>query len=310
MKASDKQRMILHGLMIFILIFSISMQHKISSSSFWKRIVVTKNIPPKLTTHMVTQKQNSIQNRLSHYIKQQTKGGTTSIAFYNLSPIRGSHAAKSKYSPIYSSGSLAVQSRGNSPMIAASTYKLFISAYLFNQNKDNNFDWNNTNLDGFNRMIVYSENDFADNELMNFGMPSVNAFINDNHWYAPVFTTNKDATTTAHSLLNLLYKLKAHKKPFTNLTERKMLLTRMKKQVYRTGIPTGASEADKGSVTEDKVGFLGSVNNDAGIVTLPSGQRYILVIMTNASNQSGFSGFPRIAKITRKMQSIAYSSVH
>ena len=56
----------------------------------------------------------------------------------------------------------------------------------------------------------------------------------------------------------------------------------------------------------NKVGWYADTNNDAGLVTLPNGQRYILVIMTHGHMQSGFSGFPRIAKITTHIQKMVY----
>lgn len=82
----------------------------------------------------------------------------------------------------------------------------------------------------------------------------------------------------------------------------------MGQQNYRTGIPTGAAEAKSGTTVQDKVGFLDDTNNDAAIVTLPNGQRYILVIMTNGHNQSNLSGFPRIAEIAKNVQNIVYGS--
>lgn len=82
----------------------------------------------------------------------------------------------------------------------------------------------------------------------------------------------------------------------------------MGEQVYRTGIPTGVAAANKGTTVQDKVGFLNDTNNDAAIVTMPNGQRYILVIMTHGHGQSGFSGFPKIAKIAKKVQTIVYGA--
>jgi len=80
----------------------------------------------------------------------------------------------------------------------------------------------------------------------------------------------------------------------------------MGKQIYRTGIPTGVAQANSGTTVQDKVGFLDDTNNDAAIVTLPNGQKYVLVIMTNGHNQSGLSGFSRIAEIAKNVQKIVY----
>lgn len=301
-----QKQAILIGLMIFIFIFSISMQHRIANSTALPTVKSTKIANPKITKKQIYKQQSSIRKRLQKYLDQETKNNSTSIAFFNLSPIKGSRAAHAKYAKVYRSGALAAQSRGHSPMIAASTYKLFISAFLFSQEKSGNFSWNMQTLEGFNRMIVYSENDFADDELMNFGMDNVNTFIAGHNWYAPVFVQNKDAVTTADSLLNLLYHLETRQDPFNNPSERNLLLSKMKRQVYRSGIPAGASQQLRGAVVADKVGFLNGVNNDAAIVTLPNGQRYLLVIMTDSPHQTGFSGFPRIAHITQNIQAIVY----
>jgi hypothetical protein len=39
---------------------------------------------------------------------------------------------------------------------------------------------------------------------------------------------------------------------------------------------------------------------------LPNGEQYILVVLTNGHKQSGFSGFKRIAEITKNVQKIVY----
>ncbi|KRM90653.1 Beta-lactamase class A [Liquorilactobacillus cacaonum DSM 21116] len=249
-----------------------------------------------------------IKKKLQAYLDKVTADKTASVSFYNLSPEKNSSAENASNSTLYTEGNLAVSANASTPAISASTYKLFITAYLFNEAKNNNFTWNTSSIDGFYNMIVYSQNDFAETELATYGLSSINNFIKSQNWYSPVFTNSNDATTTAKSLEELLLQLYHGTGAFSNSTNRAKLLSLMGKQVYRTGIPTGAAEAMKGTTVTDKVGFLNDVNNDAGIVTLPNGQRYILVIMTHGHNQSGFSGFPRIATITKKVQSIVYGN--
>lgn len=254
----------------------------------------------------IKQKQRAIKQKLQRYLDSVTADKTASVSFYNLSPQKGSQAAEKKDAAVYQEGKLAVAANAHTAEVAASTFKLFITAFLMKEKLAGNFSWTTANQTGFNNMIVYSQNDYADQELASYGMGTINSFIANQGWYSPVFVDGQDAQTTATSLMMLLRNLAKGTGVFTNTSDRKYILSLMKKQVYRTGIPTGASEAQKGTTVQDKVGFLDDTNNDAGIVTLPNGQQYLLVIMTHGHNQSGFSGFPRIAKITKHIQEIVY----
>ncbi|GEO78596.1 serine hydrolase [Companilactobacillus mindensis] len=191
---------------------------------------------------------------------------------------------------------------------SASTYKLYLAAYLFNQRQNGDFSWTAENIDGFDRMIVNSDNDFSENQINLYGADTLSAFMEKQGWYSSVFQTGQATQTTSYSLQLLLKDLAKGTGPFKNKSDRTKLLNLMGKQNYRTGIPVGAAEADAGTTVQDKVGFLDDVNNDAGIVTLPNGQRYILVIMTNGHKQSNLSGFPRIATITKNIQKIVYGA--
>ncbi|WP_412989647.1 serine hydrolase [Pediococcus siamensis] len=254
----------------------------------------------------VLAKQKAIKARLTAYLDTVTKDGTVNVSFYNLGAKANSKAAKQKQAAIYQAGSLATEANAHTPQVAASTFKLFISAYLMQQKLNGNFTWTTTNENGFYQMIVNSDNTYADAELESYGMSRVNSFIQKQGWYSPVFTETKVAQTTSHSLMRLLKQLATGTGVFQKQSDRAKILGFMRKQIYRSGIPTGARQAQKGSTVADKVGFLNDVNNDAGIVTLPNGEQYILVIMTHGHQQSGFSGFPKIAKITKRVQTIVY----
>lgn len=254
----------------------------------------------------IKQKQRAIKQKLQRYLDSVTADKTASVSFYNLSPQKGSQSAEKKDAAVCQEGKLAVAANAHTAEVAASTFKLFITAFLVKEKLAGNFSWTTANQTGFNNMIVYSQNDYADQELATYGMSTINSFIANQGWYSPVFVDGQAAQTTATSLMMLLRNLAKETGVFTNTSDQKYILSLMKKQVYRTGIPTGANEAQKGTTVQDKVGFLDDTNNDAGIVTLPNGQRYLLVIMTHGHNQSGFSGFPRIAKITKHIQKIVY----
>lgn len=262
------------------------------------------------TPHQIKQQQRHLKARLKTYLTHITADGTTSVSFYNLGPIAGSSAAKSPLArQFYRRGQLAVSANAHTPVVSASTYKLFIAAYLFHLNHQGQYTWDTTSQDGFHRMIVNSENDFAEGILDTYGLAGIDNYIGSQDYYAPMFIANQEAMTTAASLTKLLVRLDRAQAPFNHAHDRSWLLSLMKQQVYRTGIPAGASAAKAGTTVADKVGFLGDTNNDAAIVTLPSGQRYVLVIMTHGHGQTGFSGFPRMAKITTHIQKLMYGAI-
>lgn len=261
-----------------------------------------------VTTQQITQHQRQLKADLHTYLKKVTADGTTSVSFYNLGAVPGSAADKATLTDkFYAQGDLATSANAHTPVVAASTYKLFIAAYVFQQSHLGTFAWTPTNQDGFHRMIVNSANDFADDLLDERGLQGINALLTQEGYYSPAFIEGQSAETTATSLMMVLRDLATQSGPFKHAKDQQKLLSLMKTQVYRDGIPAGATAATKGATVADKVGFMADTNNDAGIVTLPNGERYILVIMTHGHQQSGFSGFPRMAKITTHIQKMVYA---
>ena len=250
-------------------------------------------------------KQKIIKTNLTNYLKSVTKDGTASVSFYNLG---GNSSANKIDTRLYQKGSLEVQSNASDVRTAASTYKLYLAAYLMNQKSNGNFSWTSDNMDGFSKMIINSENDFSEGQIDKYGATKLSNFAKKQGWYPEVFQEGQAAHTTSHSLQLLLEDLEAGTGAFQNSNDQAKILSMMGNQIYRSGIPTGANEADNGTTVQDKVGFLDDTNNDAGIVTLPNGQKYILVVMTNGHKQSGLSGFSRIAEITKNVQKIVYGS--
>lgn len=303
MNIYDKIKYFIRRLKLLFLAVLVMLLIAVWSNHFWQ--LGSTNFQSQQNSQTI-KKQRQIKNELHRYLKKVGQDKTATVSFYNLTPLNDSDAAKRSDAAVYQAGKLAVGVNEHQTHVSASTYKLFISAYLFQQHKLGDFSWTDANQDGFKRMIVNSENDFAENQLRKYGLKSINQFIAQQGLYSPVFTDKKSATTTAYSLQMLLESLYYGNGPFTNQADRRKLLGYMRQQVYRTGIPAGAKKAMPGAVVADKVGFLGSVNNDAAIVTLPNGQRYILVIMTHGHHQSGFSGFERIAQMTTKIQTIVY----
>ncbi|MFC6176698.1 serine hydrolase [Companilactobacillus huachuanensis] len=260
------------------------------------------------TNQIIKKKQRIIKQNLTSYLNSVTKDGTASVSFYNLGATAGSDAADAKYADVYKKGSLQVESNAHTAQTAASTYKLYIAAYLMNQKLNGNFSWTDDNEDGFTRMIVNSENDFSEDQIENYGADALNQFAASQGWYSGVFQSGEGTLTTSYSLQLLLENLESGTGAFKNKSDRNKILGLMGRQVYRDGIPAGTAAADAGTTVQDKVGFLDDVNNDAAIVTMPDGQKYILVVLTSGHNQSEFSGFPRIAKIAKNVQKIVYGA--
>lgn len=260
----------------------------------------------KGTYYDVAKHQAAIRKRLKTYLTSVTKDKTAEVAFYNLSPVKGSKAAKAPHASVYKAGKLAVNARGKYSTVSASTYKLYIAAYVLHLKQQKRFKWTKANRAGVTRMIVNSANDYPVSILRKYGRTNINRWLASQGYYGNTFSATRASRTTANSLIKVLKDLQNGKKAFSNKSDRAFILKLMGKQVYRKGIPTGAARANKGTKVQDKVGFLESNNGDAGIVRLPNGQRYLLVVLTWGHHQSGFSGFPRIAKITKKVQQIVY----
>lgn len=260
----------------------------------------------KVTTLSKTQvaaKQQSIKQALNTYLAQITKSGHVAVSFYNLAPVAGSSAAKAKDAAVYAEGALATSANAQTQMVAASTYKLYITAWLFHEVAIGAKTWTSSDESGFQAMIVNSQNDYAESVLKGAGTP-INAYLSQFGITSP-FHYSGAATTSSDNLLTMLKLLVKGQGPFADATYRNKLLTAMGKQVYRDGIPAAASAADPGSTVQDKVGWLGTTDNDAAIVTTAEGQRYLLVIMTDNGSYQNFSAIKTYAE---KIQTIVYGS--
>lgn len=259
------------------------------------------------TPQQVTAQRQVIKKQLQTYINHVTKDGTASVAFYNLGAYSNTAAGRAQSQDFYTPGKLTVYSKNaHEAYTSASTYKLFVAANIYSRIHYQNLSRSITQTTGVQEMILHSRNEFAEHYLQTHGYNRVNTFNAHQNWYSHVFSTGRAARTTAATLVSVVRKLDQQQYPFDDAMSRNQLLSLMRRQVYRSGIPKGATAANKGSKVADKVGWLYSYNNDAGIVTLPNGQRYALVVMTHGHGQSGFSGFPRIAAITKNVQKIVY----
>ena len=186
----------------------------------------------------------------------------------------------------------SVYKNGKSLVTSASTYKLFIALYVFDLIESGRANWNTrfsngTFMTGFYDMIINSGNAFPEWVKSNYGYNNIDSFLKSKG-YAGIYNYSDRATTSAEDLVKIL------KYYYTNSSNSNInyLLDLMKKQNYRSGIPSGT-----GVITADKVGFLWDIRNDAGIVY--SSQAYILVVMTNGQYK-----FDLIANISKRVQSV------
>lgn len=255
----------------------------------------------------VSSQQKAVKQQLQKYINSVTKDGTVSVSFYNLGAKSSTPAGASSTASFYKAGQLAVESpNAHKAYTSASTYKMFIVTNILSRINSGTLSKSVLKSTGFKEMILHSQNGFAESYLSSYGLSNMNRFVKKQGWYSHPFVAGRAARTTSATLVSVMRKLDQGRSPFNNASNRSQVLSLMSRQVYRSGIPAGANQATKGSKTADKVGWLWSYNNDAGIVTLPNGQRYAIAIMTHGHGQSGFSGFPKIARITKNIQTIVY----
>lgn len=184
----------------------------------------------------------------------------------------------------------SASSGGTKSFITASTYKLFVAYSVLKRIDSGEYHWNdktyNTDLSTcFNRMIINSDNPCAEAMVKRVGYSTL---INEMHGLGLNSTSHSD---TFHSTPNdeALLVGKLARGEILSSSSRDLLISLMKQQRYRQGIPAGT-----GVLVADKVGFLYGYLHDAAIVYGPT--TYVLVIMTNNSSWS------QIADTARQIQ--------
>lgn len=194
-------------------------------------------------------------------------------------------------------GSGVAQWQSDKVFITASTYKLFVAYGTLRKVEAGQWHWNDANISAgrnlstcFDDMIVKSDNACAEtllkklgfswltNELKAVGLTK-SSFLHD------------DPETTAADLALFLVKLEKGGLSI-NTDSRNRLKSAMSRQIFRQGIPAGASGA-----VSDKVGFLNGLLHDAAIVYSPKGT-YVLVIMSDGAS------WGNIAELTREIEKL------
>jgi hypothetical protein len=218
---------------------------------------------------------------LRAYVRDQTSSGAIAISIKQLS-----------------GKGWAAEGGANTSRVSASTFKLYVALYLFDQMNKGRIGWNDGMLDTtvsgcFDRMTIASTNPCAYDWLSRWGRTNVNNFVYSNGFSRGTTFTNPQATqTTANDLLKFMIGLENGS--LIGGAHRDRLLHSLHVHPYRYGVPTGSS-----GDTYDKVGFLWDYVNDAAIVR-HSGGTYAISVMTK-----GY-GYAKIATITREVEKIMY----
>lgn len=218
---------------------------------------VTKAVPPKEEyTRTYSPSDQGLTALMAHYAKDHP--GTYGVSMIELD----GRKRRAEYS-------------GDKQFVTASTYKLFVAYELLKQIDSGQRDWS-SNADCFNKMISQSDNTCAESFLNSLGLSTVTKDIQAIGLKNSTFMKNGGPYTTANDQALLLGMI-ATGQNFSSSNQQR-LISAMKANVYRRGIPAGV----QGTVA-DKVGFLNGLLHDSAIIYGPNGT-YVLSIMTDGSS--------------------------
>jgi len=239
---------------------------------------MTKTAKPKVVySRSYTKTSTGIAALIMHY--DQDNSGVFGVSFSELSGA-GRSAAYNQ----------------DRTFTTASTYKLFVAFSTLKLVDSGKYKWTDKIADGrnlntcFDDMIVKSDNTCAEALLEKVGREKLDNDLRSIGLTRSTFRAKSNQTTAAE-LASFLTKLEDGDLPIKT-SSRDRLLSAMKRQQYRQGIPAGAS----GTVA-DKVGFLNGLLHDAAIVYSPKGT-YVLVVLSDGSS------WANIADITKKIESL------
>lgn len=179
-------------------------------------------------------------------------------------------------------GAVIASANGTKQYHPASTYKMYVGWAIIKQIAEGKLNWADPATGGknvsqcFDVMIINSDNACGEWLGQKIGWTNLNSMLKG----IGLSCTNLSSAwySCANDESLFLYKLQAGQLLPSDQADR--LLSVMKKQVYRAGIPAGV-----GTAVADKVGFLDGRLHDAAIVYAPHGT-YVLTIMTSGSSWS------------------------
>lgn len=181
----------------------------------------------------------------------------------------------------------------NKSFVTASTYKLFVAYGTLRRVDAGEWGWDDPNIANgrnlatcFDDMIVKSDNECAKALLSKIGYQTITNEVKAIGLSDTSFVSDVTPHSTAANESLFLAQLELGQLPLSSASRDRMLGA-MKRNIYRQGIPAGAS----GPVA-DKVGFLWGLLHDASIVYSPGGT-YVLVILTDGSSWRTIADFTR-----------------
>jgi beta-lactamase class A len=181
--------------------------------------------------------------------------------------------------------------------VTASTYKLFVAYGTLKKIEAGEWQWSNASAGGrdtaacFDDMIVKSDNPCAEALLKRYGYSNLTRDIRALGLSSASGFIGDSPKSTAADLALFMALLESGQMPIQP-ANRERFIGALKRNIYRQGIPAGAS----GQVA-DKVGFLNGLLHDAAIVYSPSGT-YVLIIMTDGSS------WANIAELTKQIEAL------
>ena len=179
----------------------------------------------------------------------------------------------------------------------ASTYKLYVAYATLRRVENGTFAWSDQVAGGrdlakcFDDMIVLSDNPCAEALVKKIGYTPMHREVQALGLMNTSFIDAESYKTTAGDLSTFMASLEAGQLPIS-AESRSRFISALKRNVYRRGIPAGASGA-----VANKVGFLDALLHDAAIVYAPSGT-YVLTILTDGSS------WDKIAELTREIEKL------
>ena len=179
----------------------------------------------------------------------------------------------------------------------ASTYKLYVAYATLRRVENGTFAWSDQVAGGrdlakcFDDMIVLSDNPCAEALVKKIGYTPMHREVQALGLTNTSFIDAESYNTTAGDLSTFMASLETGQLPIS-AENRSRFISALKRNVYRRGIPAGASGA-----VANKVGFLDALLHDAAIVYAPSGT-YVLTILTDGSS------WDKIAELTREIEKL------
>lgn len=245
---------------------------------YWDIAAVLRDVPPGI---IYDNKYTATEEGLQAYLDDTASKMNVRIAIQQMD-----------------GGKWSVSTRADDSIPSASTYKLFVAKWLFDQMDKGVIHWDDSMLDTnvsvcFDRMTIASTNPCALAWLDQVGRQNMNEYIYSLGFSEGTSFTRPDAThTTANDLRRMM--LGIYNGTLISGAHKDRLLHSLSSHPYGYGIPTGS----KGKVY-DKVGFLWDYVHDTAIVYHPKGT-YIMTIMTKGQS------YATIASLTREIERIMY----